>query len=475
MQLEIDSNETSAKPALGANSTAPSQIGWRKLLAVREKVSPALAGLVVFTTVLYMFFGHVSEKLGPYGTLQFARPRATSGDEPHYLVIINSLVYDHDLRIDPDYARVRQGGFEAGAAWRGGDLGGHAILIDRRTGRSALCAEHCDDAALKKVGGHPRDLAMFPAHPVGYPAFMALLALPFHPAPSQLEGLVGTFGILVSIAVILLTYAAARVSGVASRPAVAAALVLGFASSWLPYARSYFSEVSIGLCLILSFLALRRERPILCGLAIGAALAMKSVNVLFGFVWIAERLWARQFKQALWIGASIGLCGVLQVGLNLIMLKSPATVGSGTFSSADGLNSLMATLFSHDHGLVLFIPWALIPLLWWPFAVRATPDDAPGRLSLDARRQIALPVALSLLLYSCIGWGPGYCYGPRYWVPVLPFLALLVIDFAMVGRVWRQYAVATLAAAAMLVAVPGAIKYHKLFMKPATTALFYEP
>jgi hypothetical protein len=54
----------------------------------RELVSVTLAGCVVFSAAAW-----------------FASPSIPGGDEPHYLVITQSLLYDHDLIVDNNYAR----------------------------------------------------------------------------------------------------------------------------------------------------------------------------------------------------------------------------------------------------------------------------------------------------------------------------------------------------------------------------------
>ena len=36
-------------------------------------------------------------------------PGALLGDEPHYLLMLNSLIFDHDLQLQQDYQRVARG------------------------------------------------------------------------------------------------------------------------------------------------------------------------------------------------------------------------------------------------------------------------------------------------------------------------------------------------------------------------------
>jgi hypothetical protein len=470
---KVESVDTSMKSE--AATSRPRSITWGRIAHALSSVSPLVVLLVVLTTMIYSFVAHVDGKLGNNDKIRFVSPEVTSGDEPHYMVVISSILFDHDIRIDEDHERIAAGGYEAGARWKGRSFGGHSVLINQRTGAHALCHQDCAADEMKAVGGNKEDQIQVPAHPIAYPAFVALLAWPFHPDPAQLEPLIGELQVLISIAGVLLAYFVARQSGLGARAAVGVALLLGFASSWLPYARSYFAESSIGLFLLLGYLALRVERPFFAGLAIGIATAMKSNFIVFGFAWIAERLLARRYREAFWLTVSTGLCGLAQVCANLILLKSPVTYGSAPWSSAHGLNSFTDTLVHPTQGLLLFIPWALIPFLWGMAAARRGQPSEPGMLTRDARQQVIVPILLCLLAYSVIGWGPGFCYGPRYWIPVLPFMALLTIDFVVAGKEWRAWLVGVMAAVAMLIAIPGAIKYRLLYSKPPTAALFVRP
>ncbi len=431
--------------------------------------------------IAYLVLGHVNYwPVGSSGNMEgfeVQRPRATSGDEPHYLVTTNSLLFDHDLRIDEDFARIRAGGYEAGIFWRGIPFGGHSLLWNPRTGHNVTCSVACSEQDAAKLGAPLAELRQYPAHPVAYPAFMALLALPFRPSPPQVEPLVGTFGILVSLAGVFLAYAVSRKSGFAPKHALAAALLVGFASPWLPYERSYYSEPSIGLFLLLGFLWLRSGRPGLAGVGIGVAMAMKPVFLLFGVAWIVERVWARRWREAFWLTGSIGVSGVALLAFNLATLNTPMTAGAGPFYPAQGLASFRDTLVHPVQGLLWFVPWAIIPFFWGPFGARPGASDQEGLLTVDARRQIVIPMFLNLGALSIIGWGAeywgaGYCYGPRYWVPLLPFMAMLVIDFAIAGRRWRRAVVGLLAAVSGVIAVTAAVQYHWLFWKPPLASVF---
>lgn len=54
-------------------------------------------------------------------------PRVLSGDEPHYLVLINSFLLNGDLELSNDYAAVHHGGTQAGLRYAGEALDDHTV------------------------------------------------------------------------------------------------------------------------------------------------------------------------------------------------------------------------------------------------------------------------------------------------------------------------------------------------------------
>ncbi|HQU42624.1 MAG TPA: hypothetical protein PK867_07415, partial [Pirellulales bacterium] len=62
--------------------------------------------------------------------LVFDRPRVHSGDEPHYLVMLNSLLADGDLDLANNYGSVHQGSNDAGASFAHSALDHHIRWYD---------------------------------------------------------------------------------------------------------------------------------------------------------------------------------------------------------------------------------------------------------------------------------------------------------------------------------------------------------
>lgn len=433
--------------------------------------------LVAVLTTVYFLFGllnHYPAGFGqPGGYFEFSWPIATSGDEPHYLVIVNSILADGDVRIDPDFARIEAGSPLGGVRWRGQRFGGHSILVDPRTGRHAMCADFCEQAHADLVGAPLGELQQYPAHPIGFPAFLALLLFPFRLSPERVEHGVGIIAILIAITGVILTYAAARKSGLAPNRARAAAALLGFATLWLPYVKSYFSESAIGVFILGGFVALRSRRPTVAGVMIAVAMSMKSLFLLFGFAWIAERVLRRSLREASLLTGSIGVCGLVLVAFNMATIRQPVTMGAGTFAFANGLTSLHDTFLHETQGLLLYVPCDRCARLGSDrvSSARSQPRRSDERRSSPPTDASAAPVRDELRDHRM---GSGLLLRPA----LLGSAAALSRDLHYRFHLRRNegaYALAVPIAASFVLAVAGGLQCIMLFSRKPLVAFFGMP
>jgi hypothetical protein len=396
-------------------------------------------------------------------------PAVTSGDEPHYLLAVSSLLYDRDLQLQDDYQRVRSGGAQAGLGYRGNELDHHTILVNVRTGEQALwqrvydwqthvrCKQPCVPFRKLRSGFEPGpDVIEVPAHPPAWPLLLAAMVAPWRPGPAALESdAANAVALLAWLALVVTALTAARL-GFNSREALCAALLAGLASPWLAYTRSYFAEIPIGLFLALALWALVSRRPLLAGLGVVAAAALKPPFGLTGAVWVID-LWVHgRRKEALQLAGVVVAGGAGIAGFNLWLAHTPVIAGtSGFIPGVPGFGGLGVLLFDDAHGLLDFAPWALLAL--W-VAARPGPDWV---------RFVALG-ALPYLLVVAATNAPdgGYCYGPRYWIPLIPWLALLALQAKSSRKL-----LAALALIGAIIAIPGALRYRHLFNAPAIAAL----
>ncbi|MCA1825434.1 MAG: hypothetical protein ABR567_11565 [Myxococcales bacterium] len=396
------------------------------------------------------------------------RPAVVSGDEPHYYLIVTSILRDRDLLLGDDYLRVRRGGDEAGAGFRGNELDHHTILIDRRSGGHQLWQRVFDWRSHRKEGGFERlqpgfekDAIEVPAHPPAFPALVALLLAPLRPSDPEPFAIVAValicFGTLVTM-----ERAAVR-AGFTAREALAAVLLTGVASSLLPYARSFFSEPAIGLALIGALWALVAGKPALCGALCFAAAAVKPPFGLVALGWSALRFreGRRADAQRLLFTFAAGWPAI--VVFNLLLAHTPLISGTSGFEPAKGLGELGDLFFGDAHGVFTFVPWAAAGFF---VAARAAVRGERGLL-----RDLAWGAAPVLLVLAAADVeAGGFCYGPRYFVPFLPWLALAtVVAWRSSTRGWRV-AVAALVVAGALIAIAGAVRYRDLFDRPVVAA-----
>ncbi len=68
------------------------------------------------------------------GPVYLGRPVTFTGDSPHYLLIVNSLVEDGDLDLSNNHRQVSEGDWDAGTRYRGSPFGRH--VDEDRFGRS---------------------------------------------------------------------------------------------------------------------------------------------------------------------------------------------------------------------------------------------------------------------------------------------------------------------------------------------------
>ncbi len=102
--------------------------------------------------------------LAPHFSSGFAR--AFSGDEPHYLLMLNSLLNDGDLDLANNYANVHAGGNQAGESYAAmHSRSSHAADID---GRRVDCREFYDFAHGEWQAGADGEV-----HPVHKPGVVA--------------------------------------------------------------------------------------------------------------------------------------------------------------------------------------------------------------------------------------------------------------------------------------------------------------
>ena len=220
----------------------------------------------------------------------------------------------------------------------------------------------------------------------------------------------------------MVTFLIGRKVGMTQGTALGAALLLGLGSPWFAYARSYYSEPAIGLALALALYAFEADRLVLAALAVGAALWLKPPFALVGVGFVLELSWERRLRDAIVMSLVVGACGLALMSFNYWLARTFVISGAFGLLVAIDFHSLYDTLFEPSHGLLIFAPWAVLALFPLGHALCREPSHS------SLLRRMALPIALYLVLLVIDQLGPGFCYGPRYWIPFMPWLAIAAVE-----------------------------------------------
>jgi hypothetical protein len=367
------------------------------------------------------------------------RPLVFIGDEPHYLVYANSLWRDGDFDLSNNYRAAGIGDGQAGLRFAARPLQHHSVyyvdgeyflwyeiftqrLVENHDrGKSKLEIFEQNPRVARAVNGRPE----YSLHPPGLPMLLAALFRPLGRLEWLESGALLLSGVMVLTAMLLFRSLLAVFGILGLRREVITGLVFLATPIW-HYGRVLYTE-SFTLCLLLAafILFLREEKGLFplhrlfSGSALGLAILIKPASLLFCLPLGADLLLRRRFREFAALAIAPSLAGLVLLLLNDMMFGSP-WLGSQKLRWGDPIEGLPGILFSYRHGLIPHAPILLIALLLWPSFYRSDPRLA--RLLLG----LILP---SLLLAACWPWWEGgVVYGPRLIVPLIPLLALSLVE-----------------------------------------------
>ncbi len=233
--------------------------------------------------------------------------------------------------------------------------------------------------------------------------------------------------------------------------AIAGALLFGIATMAWPYTQGFFSDPVCGWGLFAAAYGLfsysqsrRKHYLLLAGIAWGIAYLTRTINLmtlpvyLLGVYWVIEaaenegqplpvrRLLEQHWRPLVSFLIPIAVAGVISLWWNAIRFGNPFDSGyveTETFS-ADWLFGFFGLTFGPARGIVWYNPVyiLLVPGMLWFW-----------RQQRKIGWLIVLLTGLYLLVYAkWYMWHGGFSWGPRFLVPILPFLGLVM------GASWHQ-------------------------------------
>ena len=350
-------------------------------------------------------------------------PLARDGDQPHYLVMLNSLLEDGDLDLGNNYVASRSGSLDAGRSWAGKSLDNHT----------------CWWLDGKRIDWHdvhepPPGVAERPVHPAGLPAMLALLVWPLRGTP-YIEAAAVLLIALATMAAMLLFHGLIRAWTGTTGLALAVTGTTFLGTPLWRYSRSIFTEAPLALCAIgAAYFILRRRNGWAAGGFVAAGISMKPPFLLIAIP-LAAFLFIRKDRRsllALAVPCVAATAGTL--AMSAILYGSPWR-SPQPFYTGNPIVGALGLLFETRHGLLFAAPVALCAVIGWPALWRRRPVESAVLLGA---------AGLWYALIACWrGWDGSACYGPRLIVPILPFVmaGLLGLD---VSRPWIRRVAVTL-------------------------------
>jgi hypothetical protein len=395
----------------------------------RERFARFLSSRFAFHTVVValLFVPHVFGSWLSPAPYHFGLPRISSGDEPHYLLFIHSLIEDHDLSLANNYESVHRGSEQAGLLFRHSTLDHHTVWFvgDRRVHWFEVFELEASKWQIDAAGApvptvRPGvDPALLPRveAPWNAPGLAILLAPLLYIARNTpyVESLATLFS---ALAIVIATLFWRRLAGSLTHDQ--RAINLGLALSFLGtpawhYGRSLFSEPYL-VCLILGgyAFALARPRFYLAGFFIGLAIFIKPVAALIGMpigIWL---LATGQLRAAVRFSIPVVLSVAALLVLNRV-LYGGFLRSSNDFVSANPIYAALNMLAYPTRGLLMTAPIVLAAAAGWPQLVRKS-------------RSFLAPLAACVLFFVVVAfnraWAGGHAYSIRFLLPLMPLFCL---------------------------------------------------
>ena len=405
------------------------------------------------------------------------RPMLSGGDEPHYLVIVSSILSDGDLSLANNYQSARAGGTDAGRHYGGHVLDHHTLIQDIRTGEIALWDRIFAPGTLECAPGDPSCIGYqrvspqfpdytlnnpayreLPAHAVPFPALITLILKLIRAGPNQVESDAIYIQVFLGWFAGVLTYACALKAGLGPAPSLSAVALVYFASPWPVYSHALFPATFLGLLLIAALWAFLSRWVVIAAAFLILAGMQSEVYVLIIPAWaLLLYFFLREKNSALKFAVS-GLAFLIVVALINRFMLGLVSIRYIWFTFAP---VLWRTFLEPERGLWVFVPWS-IAAFWFlihSFFIRDLNVATPLRV-------IAIGILPAAVVFMMIFNTGGDCYGPRYWVPFLPWLSIaLVIGARHLSRIrplLTRPVLIILVALSAVVSVTGAILSHSV-------------
>jgi hypothetical protein len=436
------------------------------------------ASLVVLYFLSNHFYDPCARRFEPI------EPAIWSGDEPHYLITISSILRDGDLSLGNNYESVRLGGADAGRSVKGINLDHHTLIRDTRTGQGLLWTQifapgtpvECAPGDVSCVGYQrvseqfpdytPTSLQYreLPQHPVPFAALLAMLLKISGPGINQVESRALYLQVFLSWLAGVITYLCALKVSLGSKSCLGVVSLVYFASPWPVYSHELYPATFMGLLLIVALWAFVCRRFILAAVFLAIACMQSEAFIPIFPAWVVL-LYLSGERKAAWIFSAAGVVSLLGASLFSYALLGKVTLRHMWFTLT---LAPWRTLFEPESGLLFFVPWSAVALCFLILSFSYRRNSASQVLRVIAAG--IFPVAAVYMILPNTG---GFSYGPRYWVPYMPWLALAFV--LGIKNYPRARSILVTPILIILVGLSIVITVSAAILKPSATPFLSEP
>lgn len=366
-------------------------------------------------------------------------PQIFTGDEPHYLITIHSLIEDGDLDLTNNYRDVHSGGIQAGKNFAGAAIDHHTVWFDHGQRRNWADIYEVEppnfdtDAAGKPVPRvrenqpSPLNHPEYSTHPPGLALILSPILLPLRSTefvePAAI--ICATLGTIVAF----LLFVSFLTKYTDRQTAIFAGSVTFLGTPIWHYGRTLFSEPYLLLFSVASYtFALKYSRPFLSGALIALGILMKPPFALLALPLIGVYLLESKIRSLMIFSLSIAFGVATLLSLNALMFGTPFAA-SQAWQQGSVIRGVGGIIFSLRYGLLMTAPAIVVAAICWPTFLRIFPRDAIV---------IASAAALYFIMVaSWRYWNGATAYSARLIVPVLPFIFVSIVVLPRTP-LWRR-------------------------------------
>lgn len=371
--------------------------------------------IIFFLYLLPSFISYDLDESYHLKKIRLGLPQVSSGDIPHYLVIVNSLIKDRDIELRNNYQSVLEGSDEAGRIYKNRNLVPHVRYL--KEDNSMIYQRYDKDGQPlldnKFMISNPQ-YDIFPTHPIGTSLLTALFLWPMNNS-RLIEISVIYTSIIFSLVGLYFLYLILRFYHRNEGYALMITFFIAVGTQLWHYSNTFWTEPYLFVFLILAYYFLIcRKMVFLSGLFLGYSLLIKYPSVLFAPLFFGYLCWNKKWGKAVIFGAPI-------LFFSLINLVFHDKTFGGFFKSpipllvGNPLDGIIGFLVSPSHSIFLFAPFLVFCVFGLRTFYRHYKKEAVLTYSL---------FLVSFFFWSAVDYWWGGGYSARYLTPLIPFLAI---------------------------------------------------